>query len=55
LRKYKYNNRFCKKKTKKIARYQEKIVFYGNFGLKNALDREFFAIFVPSFNKITTT
>ena len=45
-RKYKYNNSFCKKKDEKNADKPQKMVFLGNFGIKNASDREFFAIFV---------
>jgi len=32
--------------VKKNARNLKKMTFYGDFGMKNALDREFFAIFV---------
>ena len=46
LRKYKYNNSFCKKKAKKIAHFQEKMTECGFFTCKIAYYREFFVIFV---------
>ena len=46
-RKYKYNNVFCKKKSKKITQNALKIVLFGFFNVKIAENRDFFSTFVP--------
>lgn len=54
MRKYKYNNRFCKKKHENFTQKGLKTVFFRFFIDKNGLNREFFCTFVRSFNKIRT-
>ena len=46
-RKYKYNNVFCKKKSKKNTKNAVKTVLFGFFKLKMSENRDFFYTFVP--------